>query len=208
MGRAISTAREASDRAAAAQYLSRWLYREPLTPKQSETVALHGRLDYEGQLPDILCDLLSVATEVGVIKKLFFMVDQLEDLFTPNYSLLRQSRILTDLRTLIDKQDSGTPLAMILSWSTDVDAPDWRRLPDHVGREIQQRYSALHSRITRELVVINKLREIHATGFAQKYIDPLGEPTQAETSLRPTTSQLAVLGKTQQLALHFSARMR
>ena len=168
----------------------RWIHREQLTPKQSEQVGLYHRLDYEGALPGVLCDLLILAKEAGVLNKLYLMIDQLEDLFRPSYSELRQSRLVTDMRLIIDKQDAGAPLGLIFAWSPDVDQLGYssRNAVDH---NMQQKYSALYSRLTRSLVNIGKLRELHIAAFAEAYTEPFKEQSGNDTSKWPAAVEIA-----------------
>ncbi len=153
-----------------ARLLCRWLHRNTLTVTQSERIGLHGRLDYEGQLPEILADLLLVLKECTVINKIYLMIDQLEDVFRPGYSELRRSRILTDLRTLIDVVTEGAPIALVLAWSPEVDDPRFitaRSTDAHLNTE----YPALYSRLTRNMVELPKLDLYHATPFVQVYLE-------------------------------------
>src|SRR5205823_191668 len=59
-GRVATALREAqrrrSDRQDLAELVSRWLYRQTLTPTQSARVGLYGRLDWEGELISIVGD--------------------------------------------------------------------------------------------------------------------------------------------------------
>lgn len=192
IGKALSQARQSNgdSHVEQAMMISRWLHRIPLTPSQSAATGLYGRLDFEGQMPDVLCDLLTAAREAGVLNKLFLMIDQLEDLFRPSYSELRQSRLLTDLRNLVDRQDAGAPLAMIFSWSPDLDLLEgfYR---GRVELAMQRSYAALYSRLTRRLVTLDKLRELHITAFAQTYLDALRQVPGNKPTRWPTAIDLA-----------------
>lgn len=192
LAKALAIARESegSRQIELATFISRWLHRIPLTTNQSSALGLYSRLDFEGQVPDVLCDLLVAAHEAGVLQRLFLLIDQLEDLFRPSYSDLRQSRILTDLRGLVDRQDGGTPLGLVFAWSPDLDLLEGL-YRSRVEIAMQQSYAALYSRLTRRLVTLEKLRELHLIPFAQRYMDALKDVQHNDPSKWPKAVELA-----------------
>ncbi len=103
--------------------ISRWLQRSPLAAAEAKLVGLHRKLDWEGELIGVVAELIRIAADVNVLRTFFLFVDQLEDLFRPTFSELRRSRILTDLRGLVDEIDNkGTPIGLVLAWSPDISA--------------------------------------------------------------------------------------
>jgi hypothetical protein len=167
----------------------RWLHRDVLSASQSERVGLHGRVDYEGQLPEVLADLIRCFRELDVLRQIFFMVDQLEDVFRPSYSDLRRSRILTDLRSLIDEIDKQCPIALALAWSPEVDDPR-----SYVGRtdvQLNREYPALYSRLIRQMIELDKLDQFNATGFADEYLTHVSKLTGYDPQVAPKALDLA-----------------
>ena len=82
---------------------------------------LTRRIDWEGDLIPILADLLRFARECGILRTLFFLVDHIEDLFRPSFSMVRRSRLLTDLKALVDEVDRDAPIGLLLAWDAGSD---------------------------------------------------------------------------------------
>jgi hypothetical protein len=148
---------------------SRWIERNALTPAQAHRLGLHRRIDWEGEVVPVAAELLKVARKCEVIRTVFILVDQLEDLFTSNVTPLRRARILTDLRGLIDEIDAGAPIGLLLSWSPDVHTG----LQDgQVEAQLQQQYEALFSRMQRNRVDIPYLTRDDVNQFTAKWLKP------------------------------------
>ncbi len=147
--------------------LSMYLRGGSVSHTKGQLIGLYGKLDGEGTLVESLVDFLKVARSAGVISKLFLFIDQLEDLMRPSFSELRRARILEDLRTLIDYCDQGAPVALIMSWSPELDYAD----KNWVERTMEQQYMAFFSRARRRMVQVPLLSLIQVPDFAKTYCD-------------------------------------
>lgn len=174
-----------------ARLISRWLQRSPLTASEANTVGLHRKLDWEGELIGIVAELIRIAAAVGVLRTFFLFVDQLEDLFRPTFSELRRSRILTDLRGLVDEIDKGTPIGLILSWSPDVSAAANRQARNEVELRFQSSYDALYSRMQRRRVVLPLLSLENATPFTLEWIEAAKNEVGFDEAKQPKPYELA-----------------
>jgi Ni,Fe-hydrogenase III small subunit len=124
-GQVVGALRRARDieaeRVLLAEDLSRWLRQQPLTSARVQASGLTRSIDWEGDLIHILADLLRFARECGLLRTLFFFVDQIEDLFRPSFSIVRRSRLLTDLKALVDEVDRDAPIGLLLAWDAGSD---------------------------------------------------------------------------------------
>jgi hypothetical protein len=155
---AFERARE-KDVTQGAMLISRWLQRTPLTPVQGQRMGLARRIDWEGELIPIAAELFSLARHCGVLSTFFFFIDQIEELFRPNFSELRRARLLTDLRGLVDEIDAGAPVGLLLAWTPDVE------------QQFQLKYDALFGRMKRRRVDLPQLPFEHALGFAKSWVE-------------------------------------
>jgi hypothetical protein len=172
-----------------AEVLTRWLRRDSISSSQGRNLGIIGRIDAEGQQVQVLADLLRVGRQVGVLNKLFLFIDQLEDLMRPSYSELRKSRILEDLRSLIDYVDSGAPIGLLLSWSPEIDYGRYR-FGDivEVDETLENRYPAFYSRARRHLIQLDILTLKDAVKFATVYSDR----AKTESKSQPAVSDIAL----------------
>lgn len=177
------------EKAELARLLSRWLERSPLTPAQANRLGLHRRIDWEGEVVAVAGELLRMAARCRVIKTVFLLVDQLEDLFTSNVTALRRARILTDLRGLIDEIDAGAPIGLVLSWSPDVRAGV--KPEGEVEAQLQRQYEALFSRMERVRVNIPFLSRDRAAPFAEEWLKPARAESGADPTKQPDARALA-----------------
>lgn len=172
-----------------AMYVSRWLQRSPLTSSQATRVGLHRRIDWEGELVKIIGDLFRLAEKSGVVKTFYLFVDQLEDLFRPTFSELRRSRILTDLRGLVDEIDAGMPVGLLLAWT-----PEFNAAPISLGNEVdaqfRSKYEALYSRMRRRRVDLPLLKREDAFPFAEEWINALRNEAAFDASRQPDLTGL------------------
>lgn len=167
VGRLQSSMAKAHD----AEVLSRWLRRDSISSSQGRNLGLVGRIDAEGQQVHVLADLLKVGASVGVLSKLFLFIDQLEDLMRPSYSELRKSRMLEDIRSLMDYVGSGSPIGLLLSWSPEIDYRDYPGFEPDVDEMLEARYPAFYSRARRNVVQLELLTLRDAIKFAKVYSD-------------------------------------
>jgi hypothetical protein len=177
MGRHLATIRRLAtqeERAERATLLCRWLERAELTRKQYEQLGESRKIDWEGEFVVYLCDLLNVASKAGICHRVYFMLDQLEDLFRSNITMARRARLMTDLRLLMDEVlDRKAPIALMLAWSTQLEGGDSRRDQD-IEQRFGRAYPALLDRIQSGVrVELGMLGEAHRGGFARIYIDQL-----------------------------------
>lgn len=154
-----------------AQIFTRWLQRDNLSASEARALGLYRKIDWEGELLRYLAELLRISRDAGVVKTCFIFIDQLEDLFRPTFSELRRSRLLTDLRGLIDEIDAGTPIGLILSWTPDFSTTSSSM--HLVESQFKSKYEALFSRMERRRVNLPLLRETDGIPFATKWIDAL-----------------------------------
>lgn len=153
------------------QIFTRWLQRDNLSASEARMLGLYRKIDWEGELLRYLAELLRMARSAGVVTTCFIFIDQLEDLFRPTFSELRRSRLLTDLRGLIDEIDAGTPIGLILSWT-----PDFSTTGSSihvVEMQFKSKYEALFSRMERRRINLPLLREADGVPFATKWIESL-----------------------------------
>ena len=162
---------QSNDKEHNSEVLTRWFRRDSISASQGRSFGIIGRLDAEGTHILILSDLLRVAKECGVLNKLFLFVDQLEDLMRPSYSELRKSRILEDLRSLIDYIDEGAPIGLILSWSPEIDYGNYVFRMTNVDQILETTYMAFYSRARRKMVQLDNLGLTHAPEFAEQYAE-------------------------------------
>ncbi len=163
---------EVDARAERAKLLSRWLGGAELTARERRELGEPRRIDPEGELITHLCDLVGVAERLGVCKRIYFMVDQLEDLFRSNVSQVRRSRLLTDLRHLIDAvSDKRAPIALMIAWTTEIEE-NGRRKP--IEDRFNSAYPALMDRMqSGQLVRLGPLRSEDRPEFAREYMKAL-----------------------------------
>ena len=161
------------------QHISTWLRRQPLTPARMREAGLSRTLDWEGQLLPVLDTLLRCARSVGVLSHLYVLLDQLEDLFRKTFTPLRRSRLLTDLRALVDLIDQGAPIGLMLAITPD----------DYTS--LGSKYSALASRLDRRKILLPALEQRHAAPFAQCWIDTLEGKPGWDPKKQPSAEELA-----------------
>ncbi len=170
-----------AERMSLVRNLTTWVKRGTLTEAQSRKLGLAHRLDWEGELIPIVGEILILAREVGLLGTFFLFIDQLEDLFSKGLTPVRRSRVLTDLRALIDVVDSGAPMGLLLSWAPSFDA------------EIRTQYPAVYTRLARRRVDLPLLELRYATGFADTWMkgqhdkpgyNPAKQPSAADLSDR------------------------
>jgi hypothetical protein len=167
---ALTQAKRGDVRVNMAIAISRWLARGPLTTQQASSVGLERKIDWEGALIPVVGDLLMCAKESGVLTAYFLLIDQLEDLFTKAFSELRRSRLLTDLRGLMDQIDAGVPMALLLTFGPETSGQS-------TNAELARNYAALSSRIERNKIDLALFERAHAVAFATTYIERLkGHP--------------------------------
>jgi hypothetical protein len=171
--RALIAARKSqgAQRVEQVRIISRWLQRVPLTASEMRTTGLVRRIDWEGELILVLAEILGLARAVGALSSLFLFVDQLEDLFRGALSELRRSRILTDLRGLVDEIDAGAPIGLIVSWSPEVSAQAGLGPSHEVGEQLKRSYAALFNRLERRQVRMPLLSQPDAAPFAAQWIN-------------------------------------
>lgn len=163
--------------------ISKWLTRSPLGPAEAAEVGLQRRIDWEGALIPVVADLVTCAREVGRLNTYFLLLDQLEDLFTGAFSELRRSRLLTDLRGLMDQIDQGMPMALVLTFGPEIQGQS-------TDAQIARSYAALASRIERKKVDLALFERQHAERFAQKYVERLAQDPLFNKSKQPSISDL------------------
>lgn len=150
-----------------AAWLSQWLRGQRLTERQQRELALPRRIDWEGELVREVAELVRGARSAGVLKTFYLLIDQLEEVFRPDFTELRRARMLTDLRTLVDETvDEGAPLGLLLAWT-----------PDAHRRLLPEEYSALASRL-QDVVRIPPLTYEHAQGFAEAWVTTVDRGSQ------------------------------
>lgn len=183
----ISDIPEESLKLEMARDVSLWLRRGTLSAKRAEQIGLPRKIDWEGELIHIAASLIRLSYDWRVLDAYFFFVDQLEDLFGPAFTDVRRSRLLTDLRSLIDEIDEGTPIGMVLSWS-----PEFRITPYsiNVESELSRRYAALYDRIRRFRVDIPYLTQSDALPLAKEYIDTLADQPGFDERQQPSIDDL------------------
>ena len=194
LGRTLDLIRAAQveKRAEMAGLLSGWLRRSPLTPAQARRLGLPRSIDWEGELIPYLASLLRCAKRAGALQTLCLLLDQLEDLFTSDFSDLKRARLLTDLRALVDEIDAGAPLGLVLAWTPELGATDRNRHRGRdVQREFQRKYEALYSRMQRLRIDLPLLHREHAEGYARVWIGGLEGQHGFDPVRQPAVSELA-----------------
>lgn len=179
---------EEDERIARARDLSLWLRRSPLTPKRSDAIGLPRRLDWEGELIHISCSLIRLAKQWAVLDTYMLFVDQLEDLFGGAFSDLKRSRLLTDLRALMDEIDEGTPIGLVLAWSPEVRTSFLRM---SIERELATRYAALYDRIKRRRIDLPYLTRDHVEPFIQVFIGAMEDEQGFDPERQPSVEELS-----------------
>lgn len=182
VARALARARasgDAAEKARLCEDVSLWLRRKPLTPSRVRASGLTRTIDWEGELIPILCDLLRFARECKLLKSLFLFIDQIEDLFTPAFTQVRRSRLLTDLRALVDQADAGAPIGLLLAWAPESDDT------------LTKKYEALANRLRRVRIHLPLLVYGDAVGFTATWIEALPPDPELDLRLRPRTDELA-----------------
>jgi hypothetical protein len=160
LAKALNLAKTAKklDKELFAQLISRWLRRSPLTNAQMQEIGLARQIDWEGALIGEVAELARVARKVGVIKIFFLLFDQLEDVLRPTFSKVRQSRMLTDLRALVDEViDGQAPFGLLFS-----------RTPE-TQLDLRKYYPALESRLS-AVIDLPWIEPQHREPFAQVWI--------------------------------------
>jgi hypothetical protein len=173
-----------------AAIVSRWLQRFPLTPAQASRVGLRPRIDWEGELVPVVADLLRAAVGTGMLRTLFLLIDQLEDLFTPTFSELRRARILTDLRGLVDEIEADAPVGLLLAWTPDFGTSAGRPR-GRVETLFQSKYEALYSRMERRRVDLPLLGHEHAKPFADEWVNAAKEEPGFDPDRQPGITEVA-----------------
>jgi hypothetical protein len=179
LGNALKKARalDGDARVALARDISNWIRRLPMTPARMRESGLARTIDWEGELVGVVAEMLRFAYRAEVITTFFVFIDQIEELFGSTISDLRRSRILTDLRTLVDEIEVGAPIGLLLSWTPESD------------EKLSKKYEALASRLRRRQVDLPKLSRGDASPFAQVWIDALGDSSNHRN--RPSAESIA-----------------
>lgn len=168
-----------ADRLALVRNLTTWVKRGTLTEAQSRRLGLGNRLDWEGELLPVVGEILTLARQANLLGTFFLFIDQLEDLFSKGLTPVRRSRVLTDLRALIDIIDGGAPVGLLLSWAPSFDA------------EIRTQYPAVYTRLGRRRVDLPLLELRYATRFADEWMKgQLGKPGY-DFSKQPSAADLS-----------------
>ncbi len=181
MARTLTKIRQqpSTERAELVQYLATWLGRGALTDSQARRLGLLKRVDWEGELIPIVGELLTLARTTSILGTFFLFIDQLEDLFGKGVTPVRRSRVLTDLRALIDVIDAGAPIGLVLSWTPNFDTLTLAHYP------------ALHSRLARKRVNLPLLSPADADGFARTWIEALVGRPEYNPAQQPAVRDLA-----------------
>ncbi len=163
VGRALAFVARApaKDRDSYVRHLSTWLRRGALTEAQARTLGVGRRLDWEGELIPVLAELLTLAREAELITTFFLFIDQVEDLFGPGISATKRSRVLSDLRGLIDYIAAGAPIGLLVAAT-----------PDLVERSLTIAYPALATRLQQRRVDLPLLEQKYAEGFTETWLEP------------------------------------
>lgn len=167
-----------AERMALVGNLTTWLKRGALTEAQSRKLGLGHRLDWEGELIPIVGEILTLAREAGLLGTFFLFIDQLEDLFSKGLTPVRRSRVLTDLRALIDIIDGGAPMGLLLSWAPGFDA------------EIRTQYPAVYTRLARRRVDLPLLELRYATSFTDGWMKGQQGKPGYEPTKQPSAADL------------------
>ncbi len=162
LGRALAfvAKQPAKERDTYVRHLSTWLRRGALTEAQARTLGVGRRIDWEGELIPVLAELLTLAREAELITTFFLFIDQVEDLFGPGISATKRSRVLSDLRGLIDYIAAGAPIGLLVAAT-----------PDLVERSLTVAYPALATRLQQRRVDLPLLEQKYAEGFTQTWLE-------------------------------------
>jgi hypothetical protein len=182
VAQALRRARDVKDsreRELLCEDISLWLRRQSLTPARVRASGLTRTIDWEGELIPILSDLLRFARACGLLKSLFLFIDQIEDLFTPSFTQVRRSRLLTDLRALVDQADDGAPVGLLLAWAPESDDT------------LTKKYEALSNRLRRIRIELPLLTRDHAPGFAKVWVDAMESEPGFDLQKQPRIDELA-----------------
>jgi hypothetical protein len=110
---------------------------------------------------------------------MFLFIDQLEDLFSKGLTPVRRSRVLTDLRALIDIVDGGAPIGLLLSWAPGFDA------------EIRTQYPAVYTRLARRRVELPLLERRYAASFTDVWMKGQQDKPGYHPSKQPSAADLS-----------------
>lgn len=181
MGRVLShiASQPIDKRTALLANISTWIKRGRLSDAQARALGVRPRLDWEGELIPIIGELLTLAAAAGLLRTFFLFVDQLEDLFTKALTPVRRSRVLTDLRGLIDVIEAGAPIGLFLSWAPSLDS------------EIRTQYPAVYSRLSRRRVELPLLQLQHAGAFATTWMEGQKNKPGYDVSKQPRAQEIA-----------------
>jgi hypothetical protein len=168
-----------SDRMNLAQHLSNWIKRGAITDAQSRKLGLARRLDVEGEFIPVVGEILSLAKEAQILNTFFLFIDQIEDLFSKGLTVVRRSRVFTDLRALIDVIDAGAPMGLLLSLAPNFD------------NEVRTTYPALHTRLARRRVDLPLLEQRFAEGFTKEWMLGQKEKPGYDVKKQPTAGELS-----------------
>lgn len=181
MARALATIAAQPDtrRVDWAKRLSAWLQRGSLTDAQARDIGVGRRVDWEGELIPLVGDLFVLAQQTGLLNTLFLFIDQLEDLFGRGVTPVRRSRVLTDLRGLVDTIDRGAPIGLALSWTP------------HFDDQVRGEYPALYTRLKRRRVDLPLLERRDITEFTKTWIHAQKDQAGFDDAKQPRPDKLA-----------------
>jgi hypothetical protein len=182
IARALEHIRMQSDaeRTNLVRHLTTWIKRGAITDAQSRKLGLGRRLDWEGELIPVVGEILMMARQTDILGTFFLFIDQLEDLFSKGLTAVRRSRVLTDLRALIDIIDGGAPIGLLLSWAPSFDA------------EIRVQYPAVYTRLARRRVDLPLLELKHAPGFTKAWMVGQKKGAGYNPSKQPSSDDLSM----------------
>lgn len=142
-----------------AAVLWRWVQRSYTAGSQRARLGIARTLEGEGEAIQVVADLARCARAAGVFSCWYLLLDQLEEIWRPGVITdSRRARLLTDLRSLVDRSLEGAPIAVLLTWNTQTDEAHWR-----------SEYLALWRRLG-EPVDLPALRDTDIWPFAERYI--------------------------------------
>lgn len=130
--------------------LIRWLTAEPLLPQDQaalEALGIKRLVSSEQERFDVLCFLLTLAAQNGIVERVLFLFDGLEDILLPEYrSVLRQFQ---GLLHAIERWVSigGCPLGILLGFrGSKTDHAALRRLHPKLAVEVARGLSWVGTR--------------------------------------------------------------
>lgn len=179
-----------SDKQRRAQLVTSWLQHAQLSDAEARLIGLPRRIDWEGELVPVVAELFTLGRAAGVLDTFFLLIDQIEELFRPVFSELRRSRLLTDLRGLVDYIDSGAPIGLVLAWTPDFHHPVPLERPGEVEQAFRQKYEALFGRLQRRRLNLPLLASEHAEPFARRWIDSLKGQEGFEPDAQPNPTEV------------------